>query len=476
LSQQSSRLTVHWWGDDPDGLVIGYLFKWEGLDLSWHFTVSNDSTFNLPIGTADTSFIFKIAAVDNNGNGIYDNDVIWNGVHIGSEPFIDSDKNGVFSSREKYYDLGDIDPTPYELKFPIINSAPVIKWNELSTLPESSFPVITVAWDVEDLDGNQTITKINLALNDTANFISLEGNTRIVTLRTQDFSSETPLVEILINGSESKIFPEKIDGLKLNNNNVIYVQAEDIAGAKSKFIQLPDSTSTWYVKKPKGKLLLVDDFSLSDASADKKITDFYVSSFNAINSGILADKYDILDLKNSELPYQNITFNETLKLFSYVFWYSSSRPTLDLASLVTNSYLNSGGKIFFSLTFEDPTDAFSFSLSDLQAFLPVDSLGEKKSISFLFPGAIVNPSPGNDNPVLTTASTIGSARTFYPNPVASETIYDLSSNQLKGHIAFMNKEKSLFFIGLPLHQCNGGAGNVNVLLNKIFFDDFGLIP
>ena len=24
ISQQKSRLNVHWWSDDPDGLVIGY--------------------------------------------------------------------------------------------------------------------------------------------------------------------------------------------------------------------------------------------------------------------------------------------------------------------------------------------------------------------------------------------------------------------------------------------------------------------
>ena len=476
ISQQSSRLSVHWWGDDPDGLVIGYIFKWEGLDSAWHFTVSNDSTFNLPIGTVDTSFVFKIAAVDDNGNGVYDNDVVWNGIHIGPEPFIDSDKNGVYTPGEKFYDLGNIDPTPCELKFPIKNSAPQIKWNELSTLPATSFPVMTVAWDITDIDGDQTVTKIYLALNDTANCVTLDGNTRIVTLRVTDFSNDNPPMEILINGSESKIFPEKINGLKLNDNNVIYVQAEDIAGAKSDFIRLPDTSSSWYVKKPGGKLLLVDDFAISDPSADKKVNDFYTSAFNSIEGGTLINKYDILDLANTKLPYQNITFSETLKLFNYVFWYSGSRPTLDLASSVTTSFLNTGGKIFFTLTFEDPTDAFTFSLSDLQAFLPVDSLGENKSLSFLFAGAVVAPCFGQDYPKLTTASTIGSARTYYPNPVASDSIYNISSSQLKGKIAFMNKEKSLFFIGLPLHQCNGGDTNVNALLEKIFFEDFGLIP
>lgn len=474
ISQQSSRLNVHWWGDDPDGIIIGYLFKWDGLDTEWHFTTNNDSIFNLPIGTIDTSFIFKIAAIDNSANGVYDSQIIWNGVNIGAEPFIDSDGNGVYTAGEKFNDFGNIDPTPSELKFPIKNSSPQIEWSELTTLPETSFPVITVAWDVNDLDGIQTITEIFLAINDTTRAVKLQGNVRLVTLRTNEFASDNPNVEILVDGSENKIADIKLQGLKLNAENVIYVQAVDIAGAKSEFIRLPDSSSSWYVSKPKGNLLLIDDFYSSDAANDKKITDFYNSAFSGIENGALKDKYDILDLYKSNLPYQNITFYQTLKLFKYVYWFAGSRPSFDLASLTTNSFLASGGKIAFSFTFEDASEAFPFGLNDLQLFLPVDSLGQAKSLSFLFPGAVVKAESNLDYPQLTTASTIGSPRTFYVNPDAADKIYSLTSTQLNGNIGLMNKEHSLFFIGLPLHQCNGGQANVNTLLQKIFFQDFGL--
>jgi len=474
ISQQSSRLSVHWWGDDPDGLVVGYLYKWDGLDNSWHFTTKNDSVFNLPIGTIDTGFVFKIASVDNAGNGIYDTELLWNGINIGPEPFIDQDGNGSYTAGEKFTDLGNIDPTPSELKFPIKNSAPEIKWSQLSTLPERSFPVITVAWDVEDLDGLQTVTEILLAVNDTAKAVSLAGNVRLVTLRANNFDSDNALADILVDGSESKIADAKLSGLKLNSENIIYVQAKDIAGAKSGFIRLPDTSSSWYVAKPKGKLLLVDDFFSSDAPNDKKVTDFYNSAFSSLSGGALNGKYDVLDLNKSKLPYQNITFYQTLKLFKYVYWFAGSRPSFDLASLTTNPFLAGGGKIAFSFTFEDASEVFPFGLNDLQLFLPVDSLGQKKSLSFLFPGAVAKAETGKDYPQLTTASTIGSARTFYPNQDAAEKIYSVTSTQLNGNIGLMNKEHSLFFIGLPLHQCNGGQANVNTLLQKIFFQDFGL--
>jgi len=58
IRQQPSRLNVHWWGDDPDGVISGFYFMWEGIDSGWSFTTANDSIFALPIGSSDTSYLF----------------------------------------------------------------------------------------------------------------------------------------------------------------------------------------------------------------------------------------------------------------------------------------------------------------------------------------------------------------------------------------------------------------------------------
>jgi len=92
IRQQPSRLNVHWWGDDPDGLISGFYFMWEGIDTVWSFTTSNDSIFALPIGSSDTSFLFLVAAVDASGNGVYDETVVQNGIDFGTEPFSDERK------------------------------------------------------------------------------------------------------------------------------------------------------------------------------------------------------------------------------------------------------------------------------------------------------------------------------------------------------------------------------------------------
>jgi len=470
IAQQKSQLPVHWWSNDPDGFVTGYYFKWAGLDNSWSFTVNNDSTFSLPIGTTDTTYVFKIMAVDNSGNGKYDTSVLRNNIQLGAEPFIDENGNGVYDDGEVFYDIGDVDPTPAELKFPIKNSAPVVEWNKESVLPLQSFPVITVGWDASDLDGDNTIVNINIALNDTTSFVSLPGNVRIVTLKVADLTSASPEMEILINGNENDIFSSRLSNLKLNDNNRIFIQAVDISGASLPFVALPDTTRNWFVKKPKGDIIIFDDFTGGSSTAD-----FYTDKFNTIFGGSLSGKYDVFNLEDESLPYPNITMLQTLKLFDFCFWYSDNTPSLDLASVVTQSYVNDGGKIAFSMTFVDSSANFDFSVPLLQNFLPITNI-KSKPLSFMFPGAkVVRSNSSNGFPELTTASTIGFVRDLVPNENLSRKIYELDSPQIQGNIAFIDATNSIFFIGLPLDQSEGTPGTITTLIEKIM-QELGIAP
>ncbi|MBN1637786.1 MAG: hypothetical protein JW866_02380 [Ignavibacteriales bacterium] len=471
ISQQRSRLRVHWWGDDPDGLVIGYYFRWVGVSNEWTFTTKNDSVFSLPIGTQDTTYNFVVAAVDNGGNGVYDYNVMWNSINLGPEPFIDSDGNGVYTPGEKFWDIGLIDPNPASQVFPIKNTSPTIEWTKVTILPVTSFPVMTVGWAADDLDGIETITKINVALNDTNNPVVLNGNVSLVTLRVKDVNATNPTMEILINGNESSVWGQELENLKLDDNNVIYVQAQDISGAKSEFIRIPDTNSNWYVKKPKGKFLVIDDYPSGTTPQN-----FYKNVFDTVNGGVLLNKYDVFDIENSPLPYSSITFYETMKLFDYIFWYSDSKPTIDMLSANVQKYITQKGKIAFSTTFQRTTSDFTFDVSIAQSFLPIDALGEESPLDFMFSNAFCVPSDTNDTyPQLRTSVTIGFVRTYIPSTLATKRIYELSSIQKTGNIAFIDNSKSLFFVGLPLHNCNGN-GNVGQLLRKVFFEEFNMTP
>jgi hypothetical protein len=472
ISQQPSRLSVHWWGDDPDGVITGFYFMWEGIDSIWNFVKGNDSTFALPIGSSDTTYRFIVAAVDDGSNNLYDNQVIRNGIDYGPEPYDDLNGNGSYNTGETFYDIGLVDPSPAVLTFPIRNTPPVLTWDDLTVIPDTSFPVMTFKWIANDLDGDESIKFLNIGLNDTLNFLSLSGSVKLITLRIADLDDPDPKMEILINGSDQNIFSEELPGLKLDDNNTIYIQAEDLSGATSRIISLPDTNSTWFVKKPKGKLLIFDDFTLGSANEIARV--FYNDLFSTISGGALNNKFDVFDLDKQSLPFENVTLPETMKLFEYTYWYSNSAPRLDLANIITNKYLQNGGKIAFSMTFEE-SSGYLFDLSLLQGFLPVDSVSNY--IDYLYSGADILPvSLQSGYPALKTTATITFARTFTPNTLITTEIYNLQSSQGTGNIGFINNDKTVFFIGLPLHQCNGGDQNVDSLLEKVFIDEFGLVP
>ena len=473
IGQQFSRLQVHWWGDDPDGLILGFYIKWEGIDSTWSFTTSNDSIFSLPIGTADTVYTFKVIAVDAGGNDKYDNSINRNGISFGPEPFIDANGNGVYDQGEFYFDIGALDPTPAQLVFPIKNSAPVLTWTTLTFVPDTSFPVMTFQWNANDLDGVETISAINISLNDTSNFISLPGSIRLITIRIKDINAPIPEMEILINGSDRNIYPELLQGLLLDSENTLFLQAVDLSGATSERIQLPENGNSWFIKKPKGKVLILDN--LYGVSSDLEAQTFYRNTFSVIGGGSLAGKFDEYDLQNDVLPFESVTVYEMMRLFDYVYWYSGSNPRLNLLNIVTDKYLEQGGKIAFSMTFQDSSSSFAYDVSTLQGFLPIDNASSR--IPFLFSGAdVVQSSPQLNYPALKTTVSISFVRTFTPNSIVASEVYDITASQINGNIGLITNDKTLFFIGLPLHQCNGGNQNVDELLEKVFFDEFGLIP
>jgi hypothetical protein len=463
ISSQPSRLSVHWSGDDPDGFVIGFYFSWDGLN--WTFTEQNDSLFALQIGAVDTNYIFQVAAVDNEGNGVYDNQVTYKGRNLGPEPFVDKNTNGIFDNGEIYFDIGLIDPTPAQINFPIKNSAPTVYWNSLSFLPDTSFPAMTFGWEAEDIDGNASIEHINIALNDTNNFVQINGGIRRIAIRTKDFTSANPLMDILIDGNPNNISSVKLPGLALNDTNKFFVQAVDISGAKSKFISLPSGNKKWFVKKPKGKLLIIDNYNSFDNAAG-----FYNQMMDSLS---LNGKYDVYDFLTSTQapPYVNITFLETIKLFNYSIWYSDNNPSLDIVNASVQKYIDNGGKMLMSLQFPNEVD-----LTLLQGFLPIiaDSSSRRSSLigGVKLSANLTQPA----YPDLETTGSLFRVVSFYLGQLGAIPIYYFPNQELKGHIGFSNPSKSLFFIGLPLHRLNGGDANVKSLLNKVLIQDFGITP
>lgn len=480
ISQQQSKIKLSWWGDDPDGLVIGYFISWE--EGKWIFTKKNDSTISFSIKGQDTNYIFKAAAVDNSGNGIYDSVLIANGINFGHEPFTDLDSNGVFSSKDIFVDCGAVDPNPPSIKLPLKNTSPVVKLligRDNSTIepPETTFTVASFGWTISDLDGDETIQSVFIALNDTSEKIELPGNTRFVTLKAvPPFSSNLISCDVYLGTSISTPYAKKISKLKLDSLNKFYVWAKDIAGAYSSLLVSPSNGKKWFVKKPKGELLVIDDvITLDNSSA------FYSSIFDSLN---ISNKVDFLDIKFGKtansygllLPkYISPMFTETLKLFKYVFWYTDNDPTLEPAQVCVRDFTNKGGKILFSMIFPQ-----LFDPRGLSDFLPVDSISPSP-ISIIPKSTLVNAEPNalalgypnlsiDDSP-----SPVARIRTFYPNTFSSVRLYSLG---LTGNpnIGFKSSDSKIVFIGLPLHRSNGSPFKIKDFFREVLFDEFGMTP
>jgi hypothetical protein len=63
----TSRFKLGWWGEDPDGYVVGYELRVDGGP--WYFTTQQESTFVVAFepGVVQKDLLFELRAVDNDG-------------------------------------------------------------------------------------------------------------------------------------------------------------------------------------------------------------------------------------------------------------------------------------------------------------------------------------------------------------------------------------------------------------------------
>ena len=164
----TSRQKLSWWGEDVDGNVVGYYYKWSS-DSIWTYTNYESGTFFVPIRSSLDLFFFEVKAVDDQGN---------------------------------------IDSTASKLILPIKNSAPEIQFRyrsnpliaNLNSDTSYTFPTRTFIWDSYDQDGNETITDVFYALNDTCDtcWIRLDGNAMSITLKELDIGLNTFFLNVKI--------------------------------------------------------------------------------------------------------------------------------------------------------------------------------------------------------------------------------------------------------------------------------------
>ncbi|MCI0493373.1 hypothetical protein L0Z72_00070 [candidate division KSB1 bacterium] len=417
LATTTSRQVLHWWGDDPDGKVVLFLYTWDnnlpvppGYQSSegWTITTANLDTFSLKFTNLDTIYTFRISAVD---------------------------------------DQGLVDPTPAIQSFPVANSRPEVEFIANTDIPETTFTVASFYWQGTDLDGEETLERYEYVLDDTA-----AGDWKSI-------SAESTFINLRI--------PDELSNMK----HVFYLRAVDIAGVPSKIIRMPrNDRKIWHVKQPIGKVLIIDDFEVVDQGER-----LYVQTLDSL--GLAYSYWNIKlnrdgDAKYDLMPASVDMFSETMLLFDCVLWYTDSNPHFEEAQITIPRYLKAANKkIIFSTQFKE----FFSEQGDPLEFSPVDSLGK---ISYdVFPGTALQPGMEKSNlPVLKANKWIPFVKELTPK-LSSKIVYRLEANPLlwQGQpvVAVVNADNSFYFFGVPFHQLNGNQ-NARRLLAIILKDEFGL--
>jgi hypothetical protein len=415
LATSTSRQILHWWGDDPDGRVVGFVHTFDSKapeitawkignsDPFWTFTESNKDTFSLRFGGKDTVFVFRVKAVD---------------------------------------DQGAADPTSASQRFPVQNSPPVVSFAPGTEIPDTTFTVATFAWIGTDLDGDNTIARYEYALdNPSGVWKQLPATATNLTLRQND--GLTP------------------------GRHILYLRAIDIAGTSSPIVRMPSSGDGWVVIPPVGRYLVIDDF-LGEAAA----TTFYRTTLDT-----LVRAYSVLRIKDKPAPLR-LLFQETLFLFERVIWYADSQPNLELAGIVLPAFLNRGGKVIFSTLFtqffSQQGEPLAFSPVD-SVNLIVTNDPVPREVTRILNNRLLQATTARPTlDTLRVSTVLTFVKEIVPKPTAT-AIYRLqASTEWRGRpvIAVEDATHSFVFFSMPIHRLDG-ARNAGRMMRRIFVEVFG---
>ena len=412
ISPGKTRLTITWWGDDPDGLVAGYNISFDSLN--WTFTTRNDSTFQLAINGNDSTFRFWVAAVD---------------------------------------DKGLVDPTPASNLYPVVNSPPSVKFNTGTEITDTSFPVAAFSWTGTDPDGDNTIRNYYWSLNDTVNWHEISSTTTSFLLRQSDG---------IVPGSNNKLY------LKAKDVAGIYSPIVKMPDSNKTWFVRPVTGHILIIDDYPASILdnsaaaafyqnALDSGSFSQHSS----LDIKTSS-NANLPRIKSMFTETMKLFQCVIWYAGRGNNTLI-----------DNADFDLAQQTVPFYLAAGGKIFFTTGFPNditsqgnivdfaPIDSMtSYQVTTITSQEPVIVLDN--SYPQLETGSV---SPDRVRGIRYRAGSYPIYQMNFHPPYDTTKIYIcIKNSQLNPNIVFMS---------VPIHRMDG-LGNAKYFLRRVLGTDFGI--
>ena len=496
-----SRQHLRWWGEDPDGVLSGFLLAYTVTNapksslpapdtLRYAWVTANDSVFAFPLDTLFRYYLVGVRGVDNTFPGLPRGSI----VRLTPFAFWDKDDNGSFGGTDEQLPTlaGAMDPTGAALTFPIRNSPPSVSFLQNPTdpnlplrQPETTYTAATFAWTGSDPDGNNTLARYRIALNDTAGtWLSVPLRDTLITLvvprSASDAAGSTVTAQVFSGTFLGRQRVGDLPGLRLDAKNVLYLQAVDVAGEPSAAIAMPSGTDRWYVKRPRGKLLLVGDYIRSDAQSAFAT---YVASLASVPGGQYAtvDQLNIgLGLTSSDklagkagalVPaYVDPALIFTFLLYDCVLWYTDEFPSLGVAQLSLFPYLQNGGRVIFSTMFLNTADP----RGALRDFAPIDSVSSVPLPPTVFPslgdsripaGFRLDADSSNPSMIypLLAFNASPAIHSIFMRPIYRRTdaryIYRLQADTRARYsgtptIGVVDGVRTIIFVGLPLHLLN----------------------
>ncbi len=539
-----SRQHLHWWGEDPDGVIRGYLFgfvKYRATarpspdTVRYTWTTKNDTIIQFPHDTLFRYYTVFVRAVDNTFPGLPEKSV----VRLTPNAFHDQNDNGVFDGGDVALPslVGAMDPAGAMLVLPVRNTPPTIAFaanpndpTSVLRLPDYTYTCVTIGFKGFDADGENTLASYRIALNDTsdpANWLTLRLRDTIVTLvvpRTRSDAAPnvpgTPVVADVYSGQFlGRQFVGQLPNLRLDTTNVVFVQAKDVAGEFSPAIHLPTATQpAWFVKRPRGRVLLVGDYTRNDAptavatylAALHQVPD---PQFTVIDTLNLALGVTVVDKQAGRLsrmvpPYVDPTLIHTFLLYDFVFLYTDESPSLAVLQSAPFLYLQNGGKMVLSIIFSGNFSLFNAN-AVLRDFAPIDSVSSVclgagcPPVTLPIPGDTRIPAGFALLPDSTVSTNIYPRLAFNPTPdphivfmrdmyrrTDARVIYRLQpdtrgrykavdpdgrGDTLRPKVAIVDGQRTIVLFGLPLHLLNntsGGNQGLGPLFTKMFTQTF----
>lgn len=334
----TSQINISWWGDDPDGYVVGYEFyigdDFTSADVEWVFTTSTDSVFILPIeeGNTDADVRFTVRAIDNEGA---------------------------------------VDPEPPSLVFPISNTAPEITFTNTELPPDTTYRVFSVGFRASDLDGFANLNRIEFAINDTSSWFAVDPDIQLLTFRSDD-SQATVNTEVFT-GRAATTTDIRLNSVVTDSDNTLYLRAVDNAGALSAVIE-----HEWYVKRQRSRVLLLNDYFGPNSAATETLHRNLLASvgitevdyINITDGTATGGRRVILSRAFPNRALVVPTINKMMAEWDHIYWISDNLDrNIGYALEMTLEFFENGGTMFVNIP-----SKILFDDNPVLEFLPIERI------------------------------------------------------------------------------------------------------